>query len=265
MREVSVVRTRSVWRGTRALVLVAVTLCGLTALALQPARAAPGVQGEVPTLGVGLLVTSEPFAPNALVTSLAEDGCAAVTIGVFAGGQFAGYIPGAPSFVNADFPSELAAGTPFVVRCFPVGPTPPSTTQGLADLPAYAVYEAEVGTCTFVVARLPQDAFDSLAGPEGRLLMGVYNSTLGQGLSVGVIAEIEAGGINFDGTSLAGDAPECGSGGARWTAEQVGTGLQALRARLNAAGIFLQTSTLDLVEQAQGFELTDEVRSALTN
>ncbi|MDA0352169.1 MAG: CAP domain-containing protein [Chloroflexi bacterium] len=75
------------------------------------------VTGSVPTSGVGLIVVQETAAPEQLIASVAAKGCTRATVWITLNGAFIGYLPGAPGFVNSDFPLSLPAGTPFIVSC----------------------------------------------------------------------------------------------------------------------------------------------------
>ncbi len=73
--------------------------------------------GEVPTSGFALLQVTAEATPAQLLVALVGQGCAPVSFAVTQGGSFITYIPGAPAFVNAAFPTSMDAGTGFAVRC----------------------------------------------------------------------------------------------------------------------------------------------------
>lgn len=77
----------------------------------------PVVEGEVPTSGVALLTLNSAATPDEIVDELDGMGCEVETIAITVGGGWSVYVPGAPDFVNEDFPEELSAGAPFAVRC----------------------------------------------------------------------------------------------------------------------------------------------------
>src|SRR5690606_31436030 len=73
--------------------------------------------GTAPSAGLALLTTSTDTMPQTLAASLVTDGCAWPRFAVTQQGRWHTYVAGAPAFVNLGFPSTLAAGTPFSVRC----------------------------------------------------------------------------------------------------------------------------------------------------
>jgi len=88
----------------------------------QPAPTIPTVElvsiaGSVPEIGVGLLLVQEDATPEQLVATVQAAGCVNATIWISEAGQLIGYLPGAPSFVNRDFPPSVAASTPFIASC----------------------------------------------------------------------------------------------------------------------------------------------------
>lgn len=91
----------------------------LPAPAPAPTKPASGVfSGALPPSGAaGLLVTGEVVTPVSLKASLATGGCRVQAFAVLRSGSWLVYIEGAPSAVNASFPTTLAATSPFFVRC----------------------------------------------------------------------------------------------------------------------------------------------------
>ena len=88
--------------------------------AQQPAPSTePVVQigGAVPSVGVGLLLAQEDATPAQLVATVQASGCVNPALWVSQAGQLVGYIDGAPSFVNRDFPATVVAGTIFIASC----------------------------------------------------------------------------------------------------------------------------------------------------
>ncbi|MCK9485894.1 MAG: hypothetical protein M0R73_04220 [Dehalococcoidia bacterium] len=75
------------------------------------------IVGDVPSTGLALLQVSAVATPASMVTGLVALGCAPVSISITESGQFVVYVPGAPAFVNADFPVSLPADAGFIVRC----------------------------------------------------------------------------------------------------------------------------------------------------
>jgi len=82
-----------------------------------PTESVVQVGGFVPAVGVGLLVAQEDATPGQLVATVQAAGCAKPTLWISQVGQLIGYIPGAPSFVNREFPVSIAAGTAFIANC----------------------------------------------------------------------------------------------------------------------------------------------------
>ncbi|MDA0270516.1 MAG: matrixin family metalloprotease [Chloroflexi bacterium] len=64
-----------------------------------------------------LAVTEPDLTPPQLIAQLAAAGCDARLLAITSGGRFLMYVPGAPAFVNAAFPSSLGAGSPFIYHC----------------------------------------------------------------------------------------------------------------------------------------------------
>lgn len=80
--------------------------------------ASPDIIGEAPNPGeFGLLVTGRDITAQQLVNALEQEGCRAESFGTARNSVWSMYIPGAPLFVNANFPAELPQYTPFFVRC----------------------------------------------------------------------------------------------------------------------------------------------------
>lgn len=89
--------------------------------AVTPPAPAPvasvAITGSVPALGVALLQTGGAGAAEAVIGGLALRGCTAASIWLVTGGSLTGFLAGAPSFVNAAFPTNIPGGTPFVAVC----------------------------------------------------------------------------------------------------------------------------------------------------
>jgi len=82
------------------------------------AQEPPLLAGQLPVAGgVALVSVTTEVAVDALVESIASDGCTLVSLSLAQGGAFTTYIPGAPAIVNRAFPTELAASSILVVRC----------------------------------------------------------------------------------------------------------------------------------------------------
>ncbi|MCC6238310.1 MAG: CAP domain-containing protein [Dehalococcoidia bacterium] len=98
---------------------------GAAATATSTGTPAPGAgeggfTGSAPARGlVGLLVTSRASTAAGLSAVLSTAGCSPASIAVLEAGVWKVHVVGAPSIVNAAFPSSLPAGTPFFVRCQP--------------------------------------------------------------------------------------------------------------------------------------------------
>jgi heat shock protein HslJ len=87
----------------------------------QPAHAdepSAAFAGAVPQSGgLAFLVASETTSAARLTPALRASGCEPRTLAVTRAGGWALYVPGAPAAVNAGFPDEVPASTPFAVRC----------------------------------------------------------------------------------------------------------------------------------------------------
>lgn len=83
-----------------------------------PRQAPPTIRGPVARGGVGLAMTEGDVVPMELVELLMSQGCEPMALAVTIDGRIRPYIVGAPAFVNAQFPPHLAAGTPFIYRCY---------------------------------------------------------------------------------------------------------------------------------------------------
>jgi hypothetical protein len=76
------------------------------------------IRGEIPPQGgLAILIVEAETNASELTSALLGQGCRPISIFITVGGEFVGYVPGAPDFVNAGFPGELAAGTGFITRC----------------------------------------------------------------------------------------------------------------------------------------------------
>ena len=91
----------------------------LPAPAPAPGTPTGGVfSGAMPPSGAaGLLVTSEVVTPMSLKAGLSAGGCRVQAFAVLRSGSWLVYIEGAPTAVNAGFPTTLGATSPFFVRC----------------------------------------------------------------------------------------------------------------------------------------------------
>ena len=104
-----------------ALLLAAALLAALSAGGGR-ARAddrGPGAFWGLPPRGdaVGVVVTTEPASPAALVSALRAAGCDPMSIAVASAGAVRAYVPGAPAAVNARFPHLVAGGLQVALRC----------------------------------------------------------------------------------------------------------------------------------------------------
>lgn len=111
-----------------AVTLLAGALLGLTAtpLAAQtpgggfgpgPFRSGPPAHG-----GFGLMVMEQDRDREQLLLHLRLQDCEPRFLAITAGGLWRMYHPGAPDFVNRDFPTQFRAGDPFLVGCTGVRP-----------------------------------------------------------------------------------------------------------------------------------------------
>ena len=121
-------------RASVRVVLAAGTLLVAIAWHGSAARADGGFSGTPTVPGVSLLSTTEESTPAGLTEALAASECSVTTLALLIASNWVAFIPGAPAAANAAFPSSLAAGTPFFVRCvthpMPVAPIPPGTVTG---------------------------------------------------------------------------------------------------------------------------------------
>lgn len=106
--------------GTATATPTATATATATPTATATATPEPGgdvIQGDVPGSGVALLTLGAQASATEIVDELDGMGCEAETIAITESGEWVVYVPGAPEFVNEDFPASLASGAPFVVRC----------------------------------------------------------------------------------------------------------------------------------------------------
>ena len=83
--------------------------------------------GAAPGPGqIALLVTVRDASAADLAAGLRVSGCEPESLSILSAGLWSVFIVGAPAAVNAAFPEELAADTPFFVRC---RATPPSSVS----------------------------------------------------------------------------------------------------------------------------------------
>ncbi len=83
----------------------------------------PAFSGSIPAPGgKGLLVTARQVPAGDLDSALGDSGCDASVFAVLESGVWTVYVVGVPAVVNAAFPSELAASTPFFARCRETAP-----------------------------------------------------------------------------------------------------------------------------------------------
>jgi hypothetical protein len=154
---------------TTALATLAAAACALVLLATAPGAAnaqtvtmGGGFAGVPPlTGGIALLVTTEDSAPAALANTLRDAGCQTVTVSTAPNAAWSSYVPGAPSFVNDDFPGTVRAGTPFAVRCLQAIPLidPPNATYSLDGGPVTltdgeSATQAAPGSLTEIITEL---------------------------------------------------------------------------------------------------------------
>lgn len=66
---------------------------------------------------MGIAITAADTTVDGLLPVLAIEGCIARVLAITINGRMHSYIVGAPAFVNAAFPTPLAAGTPYIYRC----------------------------------------------------------------------------------------------------------------------------------------------------
>ncbi len=77
-----------------------------------------GFHGNMPGRGGwGLLLMDQDMSRDRLMLQLRDQDCEPQGIGWFAGGRWSMFVPGAPDFVNQDFPARLRTGDIFAARC----------------------------------------------------------------------------------------------------------------------------------------------------
>lgn len=87
-------------------------------------RVDTGVRGDAPAPGgMGLMVAERAQDRERIMLHLQDRDCEPLTLALLTGGRWLIYIPGAPARLQSEFPAELAAGTPFFVRCRDAAPT----------------------------------------------------------------------------------------------------------------------------------------------
>ena len=159
---------RGAWRG--GLLASALLLATVTAASAQtPGNGfGPGPFNDAPPAGggVGLMVTDRIQDRDQLLSNLRLQECDPRFLGVTSGGMWRMYTPGAPDWVNRNFPTELAAGSPFYVACSGARPdirldesdSGTAVTVDVGDL-VRVVLESNASTgFTWVVASAPAAA-----------------------------------------------------------------------------------------------------------
>lgn len=135
----------------RVHLFVFVVICCLLAVASSPAVEAQATPmtftGYIPRSGVSLVVSDQSGAPSEVIAGLGQSGCLAVSIAIAERGRFQVYVPGAPGYANASFPTFLSPGTPLAIRCRPAPTTvtPTVVTHFVPALPPEAT--AQDGSC----------------------------------------------------------------------------------------------------------------------
>ncbi len=77
-----------------------------------------GFQGNMPAHGGwGLLLMDQDMTRDRLMLQIRDQDCEPLSLGWFAGGRWSVYVPGAPPWVNQDFPAQARAGAIFAVAC----------------------------------------------------------------------------------------------------------------------------------------------------
>lgn len=96
-------------------------LTGSSSVAQPPSSPAPSGQavvGAIPAPGsTALVVVGSGGTPLAIADYLTRGGCSPVVLALLEGGAWRVFVIGAPSAVNARFPTTLPASTPLFVRC----------------------------------------------------------------------------------------------------------------------------------------------------
>ncbi|MEZ4502537.1 MAG: protease inhibitor I42 family protein [Dehalococcoidia bacterium] len=86
-------------------------------------RVGGGVHGDAPTPGgIGLMVTTRDQDRDQIMLQLQDQDCEPLTLATLTDGRWHIYIPGGPAQLQSDFPQQLAADTPFFVRCRDAAP-----------------------------------------------------------------------------------------------------------------------------------------------
>jgi inhibitor of cysteine peptidase len=77
-----------------------------------------GFQGDLPMRGGwGLLLMDQDMTRDRLMLQLRDQDCEPASLGWLSGGRWSVYVPGAPPWVNQDFPAQLHAGSIFAASC----------------------------------------------------------------------------------------------------------------------------------------------------
>ncbi len=122
--------------------------------------------GFVPRDGVSLVSMEGAGSPSDIVTALTALDCAPQSVALTNRGAYVVYIPGAPDFVNAAFPTYVSTGTALALRCR-AATASSVRTQVMHYVPAKPdASTAQEGTCLAGSVALPAraDAFRCMTG-----------------------------------------------------------------------------------------------------
>ncbi|MCK9485957.1 MAG: M15 family metallopeptidase [Dehalococcoidia bacterium] len=186
--------------GARSLAALSLVLALALALALLahvvavPARAAaeeaPLLRGDLPVRGgLALLSTTRNAAVTDVLAATRAGGCDVTLIALATRGAFRTYVPGAPPFVNAGFPSGLDASSTLVVRCAKPPPDVPDLHLLMLVTKTNAL-AADFAPADLVAlpaeAVLPGGATLTLAEEAAEALAEMLEAARGQGFDVRV-------------------------------------------------------------------------------
>jgi len=238
-----------------------------------------------------LEVTGYALTPalNEIVVTLAPDSTGdehSVTLRLADGRETTASVllEAAPEFVaTPSMPTATANATPVAATTPTPAPTPvatagPAAPGSLAELPAFAVYHAGVGTCQFLVTRFAASAFASSVGGAGMLLFfGAEPQKGGPPIFVEADSSSPLGrtvvsyGMHIDGgVPTVSVMPGCGGGD--WPMTHLGNGADVLQTSLRdiaealglPAGTLQFTATgIESYEDTYGFAFTQATKVSL--
>lgn len=84
---------------------------------LQPTAPPAAISGPIAPQGVSLVTVEKTATPESLIASALGSGCTHPSVWITEAGKLIGYIGGAPTFVNAKFPAQIANSSPVLFAC----------------------------------------------------------------------------------------------------------------------------------------------------